>query len=266
MKILVACEESQAVTIELRNRGHEAYSCDLDDCSGGRPEWHIQQDVLPLLNGRCEFTTLNGVIHNVKGQWDMIIAFPPCTHLSRAGADKWAAKRADGRQQSAIKFVTAIYNAKCRRIAIENPIGILSTVWRKPDQIIQPYWFGHAASKPTCLWLKGLPGLNATEIVEPEWHYYYGSHAKRIKRISKWFYDLNTKSNRAKLRSKTFPNIAAAMAEQWTQPHTIFEQIDIWGNFTELKILPTKNKRTAPKRGDKIKIFPGQISVFEQLF
>ena len=268
MKILVACEESQAVTIELRKRGHEAYSCDIEECSGGRPDWHIRQDILPLLDGSCSFRTADGVGHNVTGAWDMIIAFPPCTHLTRAGADKWAEKRADGRQQAAIKFVQTIYAARCRKIAIENPIGILSTVWRKPDQIIQPYWFGHTASKPTCLWLKGLPRLRATEIVEPEWHYYFETYTQKEKRISKWFYDLNTKSNRAKLRSKTFPGIAAAMADQWTQPFTVYEQLDIWGNYNLIKSItpPKKRQRGTTKRGDKTVIFPGQVSVFDLKF
>ena len=184
MKILVACEESQAVTIELRRLGHEAYSCDIEPCSGGHPEWHLQQDVIPLLTQK----------------WDMILAFPPCTHLAVSGAKWFAAKRADGRQQNAIDFFMRFANSDCPRIAIENPVGIMSTVWKKPDQIIQPWQFGHGETKKTCLWLKGLPPLIPTEIVEG-----------REQRIWK----MPPSEDRAKNRAKTFPGIARAMAEQW---------------------------------------------------
>lgn len=184
MKILVACEESQAVTIELRRLGHEAYSCDIIPCSGGRPEWHLQQDVIPLLTQK----------------WDMILAFPPCTHLAVSGARWFAAKRADGRQQNAIDFFMRFANSDCPRIAIENPVGIMSTVWKKPDQIIQPWQFGHGETKKTCLWLKGLPPLIPTEIVEG-----------REQRIWK----MPPSEDRAKNRAKTFPGVAKAMAEQW---------------------------------------------------
>lgn len=131
MKILVACEESQAVTIELRKLGHEAYSCDIEPCSGGYPEWHLQQDVTPLL----------------KEHWDMIIAFPPCTHLAVSGAAWFEQKRKDGRQQQGIDFFMMFVNADCERIAIENPVGIMSSVYRKPDQIVQPYEYGHMEQK-----------------------------------------------------------------------------------------------------------------------
>lgn len=184
MKILVACEESQAVTIELRRLGHEACSCDIEPCSGGHPEWHLQQDVIPLLTQK----------------WDMILAFPPCTHLAASGAKWFAAKRADGRQQAAIDFFMQFANADCSKIAIENPVGIMSTVWKKPDQIIQPWQFGHGETKKTCLWLKGLPPLIPTEIVEG-----------REQRIWK----MPPSEDRAKNRAKTFPGIARAMAEQW---------------------------------------------------
>lgn len=204
MKILVACEESQAVTIELRKLGHEAYSCDIIECSGGHPEWHLQQDVIPLL----------------KEKWDMIIAFPPCTDLASSGARHFAQKRADGRQQRSIDFFMAFANADCDRIAIENPVGIMSSKWRKPDQIIQPYQFGHPVSKKTCLWLKGLPKLGKTDEVEPEiisskgksggysgasWH-----ATDENGKILAW-----NDPRTAKIRSKTFPGIAKAMAEQW---------------------------------------------------
>lgn len=184
MKILVACEESQAVTIELRRLGHEAYSCDIEPCSGGHPEWHLKQDVIPLLTQK----------------WDMILAFPPCTHLAASGARHFAEKRVDGRQQSAIDFFMKFVNTDCPRIAIENPVGIMSTVWKKPDQIIQPWQFGHGETKKTCLWLKGLPPLISTEIVEG-----------REQRIWK----MPPSEDRAKNRAKTFPGIARAMAEQW---------------------------------------------------
>lgn len=149
MKVLVACEESQAVTIELRRLGHEAYSCDIQECSGGHPEWHLQQDVIPLLSEK----------------WDMIIAFPPCTDLAVSGARWFSQKRADGRQQRSIEFFMRFANADCPKVAIENPIGIMSSEWRKPGQIIQPWMFGHGETKATCLWLKGLPKLNPTNIV-----------------------------------------------------------------------------------------------------
>ena len=146
MKILVACEESQAVTIELRRLGHEAFSCDILECSGGHPEWHLQEDVTPLL----------------KQRWDMIIAFPPCTHLAVSGAAWFEQKRKDGRQQEAIDFFMMFANADCERIAIENPVGIMSRIYKKPSQIVQPYEYGHMEQKRTCLWLKGLPSLRPT--------------------------------------------------------------------------------------------------------
>lgn len=186
MKVLVACEESQAVTIEFRKLGHEAYSCDIIDCSGGYPEWHLKQDVIPLL----------------KNSWDLIIAFPPCTDIAVSGARHFEAKRKDGRQQKSIDFFMEFTKAKCDKIAIENPIGIMSTLWRKPDQIIQPWEFGHGETKATCLWLKGLPLLIPTNIVDG-----------REQRIWK----LPPTADRAKLRSKTYPGIAKAMAEQWSE-------------------------------------------------
>ena len=204
MKILVACEESQAVTIEFRKLGHEAYSCDIEPCSGGHPEWHIQQDVVPLL----------------KEKWDMIIAFPPCTYLTVTG-NRWfnvekygdkAIKRIRDREE-AIKFFMMFANADCERIAIENPIGIMSTSWRKPDQIIQPYEFGDPYEKKTCLWLKGLPKLSPTNIVKPPPRTKFNSG----KTMPTWYAEAFRlpKEERAKLRSKTFPGIAKAMAEQW---------------------------------------------------
>lgn len=149
MRVLVACEESQAVTVEMRRLGHEAYSCDIQECSGGHPEWHLKVDALELL----------------KMKWDMLIAFPPCTDLCVSGAKWFAVKRADGRQQRSIEFFMRFAQADCPRIAIENPVGIMSSEYRKPDQIIQPWQFGHGETKATCLWLKGLPKLMPTKIV-----------------------------------------------------------------------------------------------------
>ena len=175
MKILVACEESQAVTKEFRLLGYEAYSCDIIDQSGGHPEWHIKQDVLPILNGNCSFFTTDGTEHCISGEWDMIIAFPPCTYLTVAG-NRWfnvekygdkAIQRQIEREKAA-KFFMEFINADCKRIAVENPIGVMSTYYRKPDQIIHPYQFGDPARKATCLWIKGMPILKPTKIVKPK--------------------------------------------------------------------------------------------------
>ena len=222
MKILAACEESQAVTKELRELGHEAYSCDIIECSGDHPEWHIMQDVLPLLNGNCHFTTSDGEWHRVNGKWDLIIAFPPCTYLTVTG-NRWfnverygekAIQRKKDRED-AIKFFTAFANANCEKIAIENPIGCMSTVFRKPNQIIHPYMFGDTERKATCLWLKGLPELVPTNIVEPRIIKYKNGKGTD----SPWHIETMglPPKERAKMRSKTFPGIAKAMAEQWTQ-------------------------------------------------
>ena len=220
MRVLVACEESQAVTKEFRRLGHEAYSCDIIECSGGYAEWHIMQDVIPLLNGNCEFTTTDGVTHKIDGKWDMIIAFPPCTYLTVTG-NRWlnverygekAIQRHKDREDAA-EFFMAIANADCYRIAIENPIGCMSSRWRKPDQIIQPYEYGHPCRKTTCLWLKDLPLLQPTNIVEPE-IYYYTAKNGRTKSDSRWRSQCK-KEDRAKHRSKTFSGVASAMAEQW---------------------------------------------------
>lgn len=183
MKVLVACEESQAVCKAFRAKGHAAFSCDLLPCSGGHPEWHFKQDVFEVIDSQ---------------PWDMMIAFPPCTHLAVSGA-RWFEKKQQ-QQSKAIIFFTKLTTIKCKW-AIENPIGIMSTLYRKPDQIIQPWQFGHGETKATCLWLNGLPKLQPTNIVEG-----------REQRIWK----MAPGPNRAKERSKTFPGIAAAMAEQWS--------------------------------------------------
>lgn len=220
MKVLVACEESQAVCKAFRERGHEAYSCDIAPCSGGRPEWHIMQDVIPLLNGSYRFTTMDGTEHYIAGKWDLIIAHPPCTYLTVTG-NRWFnidryGKKAIQRhkdRQGAIKFFMEFANADCQKIAIENPIGVMSSEWRKPNQIINPWWFGDAFEKKTCLWLKGLPELTPTNIVEIPPRKKFDSG----KSMPSWYAEAwhLPKEERAKLRSKTFPGIAKAMAEQW---------------------------------------------------
>ena len=154
MKILIACEESQVVTKAFRAKGHEAFSCDTQPCSGGKPDWHLQYDVSTILK------------RPLFWRWDMIIAFPPCTHLAASGARWFKEKQKDGRQQKGIDFFMTFVKAEIEKISIENPIGIMSTVWRKPDQIIQPWQFGHGETKATCLWLKGLPKLVSTNIVK----------------------------------------------------------------------------------------------------
>lgn len=202
MKILVACEESQAVTIELRKLGHEAYSCDIEPCSGGYPEWHLQQDVAPLL----------------KEKWDMILAFPPCTYLTNAGARHlWKGHELNQERYKkgleAKEFFMMFYNADCPKIAIENPTP--SRIYELPEksQVIQPWQFGHPFTKRTQLWLKGLPELKPTKIVEPERTWcpsgsYSGKHGEKHRGMFT--------RDRAKNRSKTFSGIAKAMAEQWT--------------------------------------------------
>jgi hypothetical protein len=205
MKILVACEESQAVTKAFRARGHEAYSCDILDCSGGHPEWHIQGDVLSEL----------------KKDWDMVLAFPPCTHLAVSGAAHFAAKRADGRQQEGIDFFLEFTKLDhVPRVAIENPIGIMSKIYRKPNQIIQPYQFGEDASKRTCLWLKGLPNLIETNRVQGRM--VTTPSGKVVERwanqCSNYGHDKTAPSpERSRIRSKTYSGIANAMADQWGQ-------------------------------------------------
>jgi site-specific DNA-cytosine methylase len=198
-KILIACEESQVVTTEFRNLGYEAWSCDILPTSGNRPDWHLQQDVIPLL----------------KEVWDLIIAFPPCTHLANSGAKHFAAKQADGRQQLAIDFFLAFTQANSPRIAIENPIGIMSTKYKKPSQIVQPWMFGDNYNKSTCLWLKGLPKLVATQIKLVSGNKVF----KSGKKMSEWYYATSClpHKERAKARSKTPLGLATQMAIQWSK-------------------------------------------------
>ena len=209
MKILIACEESQAVCKEMRRLGHECYSCDIIECSGGHPEWHIMQDVLPLLNGNCTFKTMDGIEHTISEKWDMIIAHPPCTYLSNAGARFLYPKGVLNEERlrkgiMAKDFFMAFYYANCEKVAIENPVPSSVYMMPKYSQSIQPYQFGHPFKKKTCLWLKGLPSLTPTSIVETP---------QSTKIAGNWF---NKGGNdRQRNRAKTFPGIAKAMAEQW---------------------------------------------------
>lgn len=209
MNVLVACEESQEVCKAFRAKGHEAYSCDIIDCSGGHPKWHIKGDALALINGNCSFMTCDGALHNISGKWDLLIAHPPCTYLSNAGARFLYPKGELNEERlaqglEAKDFFMQFYNADCDRIAVENPIP--SRVYGLPpySQTIQPYMFGHPVQKKTCLWLKGLPSLEPTNIVEKR---------QSTKIPGNWFNKGG--KERQKNRAKTFPGIAKAMAEQW---------------------------------------------------
>ena len=219
MNVLVACEESQRVCIAFRERGHNAFSYDIEPCSGGHPEWHIMQNVIPLLDGRCSFKTTDGIEHAIDGKWDLIIAHPPCTYLSNAGA-RWlysGGKLNEERYRNGLdgkEFFMAMLNADCERIAVENPIPSSIYDFPKYTQIIQPYQFGEPWSKKTCLWLKGLEPLQPTNIVTDYKPYcssgsYSGTHDPKYKGASR-------KGGSAKSRSKTFPGIAKAMAAQWS--------------------------------------------------
>jgi len=211
MKILVACEESQAITKELRALGHEAFSCDLLPCSGGHPEWHLQQDVFDV----------------IEQGWDMMIAHPPCTYLAVSGArwlyNKDGSKNEDRwrNQAEALDFVQRLMDAPIEKIAIENPVSVISSHIRKPDQIVNPWMFGDKASKTTCFWLKNLPKLEPTDIVEKGEFIEFISKKGVKKRQPKWYFDAlkeaKTPTERRTLRSKTFKGMAQAIANQWTK-------------------------------------------------
>jgi len=202
-KVLIACEESQAVTKEFRELGHKAYSCDILPCSGGHPEWHLQHDVAEIL----------------KEDWDIVIAFPPCTYLTVTG-NRWFSKEKYGDRaikrhadrKDAINFFM-LFTRAANRVAIENPVGVMSSEWRKPDQIVNPYEFGDPFEKRTCLWLVGLPKLKTTNIVKPPER----TKFKSGKTMPSWYTEAwrLPREERTKLRSKTFPGIAKAMATQW---------------------------------------------------
>jgi site-specific DNA-cytosine methylase len=223
MNVLIACEESQAVCKAFREKGHEAYSCDIIECSGGHPEWHIKQNVLPLLNGNCEFVSMTGQAHKIEGKWDLIIAHPPCTYFSNATMvnlgrkdnpnvfnEAWKTRFFENRD-NAFNFVMKIWQSDCERIAVENVVGYLSTHFRKPTQYIEPFMFGDPWKKKTCLWLKNLPPLERTNEVQPKgkWVRHYLKSGDDLKGYER------PGVHAAKERSKTFPGIAKAMAEQW---------------------------------------------------
>lgn len=225
MKVLVACEESQEVCKAFRAKGHEAYSCDIQECSGGHPEWHIKYSCSQIMWGGCEFITQSDDHHVIDGPWDLLIAHPPCTYLTVSGnawfnTDRYCTK-AKARmidRVDAIRFFMDFVVCNAKRMAIENPVGIMSNVYRKPDQIIQPYEYGHHARKATCLWLKELPLLMPTNIVDPG---YIDENGFSLGSASLYATDENGKilswndPRTAKIRSKTFPGIAKAMADQW---------------------------------------------------
>jgi hypothetical protein len=222
MNVLIACEESQAVCKAFRARGHRAFSADIQECSGGHPEWHILGDVLPLLNGNCNFILQNRERERQDGRWDLIIAHPPCTYLSNAGACRLY-KRIDGKSYleetrlnkgfDAKEFFMKFYNADCEMIAIENPVP--SKIYRlpTPSQAIQPYEYGHPYTKKTYLWLKGLPPLIPTNVVKPKGGWVCGNSEIWKKQAAQG--EVVGKEKSAKHRSKTFSGIAEAMAEQW---------------------------------------------------
>ena len=234
MKILVACEESQAVTIELRKLGHEAYSCDIEPCSGGHPEWHIQGDALKLINGNCSFVTGNGNKHKIVGRWDMLIAHPPCTYLTTCGNRAYSLKfnspekvvERYRNREDAMRFFMKFVNADCGKIAVENPQGCMNTMYRKPDSVVHPYYFAESKDdkknyyqKRTCFWLKNLhPLQRKNDLPKPEPMYICQGGKSKGKAIG-WCEGMrNTtggQKGRAAARSKTFPGIAKAMAEQW---------------------------------------------------
>ena len=210
MRIIIGCEESQEVCMAFRERGHEAYSCDIKPASGKYPEFHLQMDLFEAIN---------------RGGYEMGIIFPPCTHLAVSGAAHFEKKRADGRQQSGIDFFIKCANVPINKLSIENPIGIMSSIYRQPDQIINPFYFGDPVKKPTCLWLKNLPLLfwqkeddlfgNKTAVV-PELVTMTSAKTGRTRTYSKWEYEAScNQKERATIRSKTFPGVAKAMAEQW---------------------------------------------------
>ncbi len=217
MNVLIACEESQEVCKAFRARGHWAFSCDIQECSGGHPEWHINGDVFNVLNGNCVFETSDAIKHSINGKWDMIIAFPPCTYLSNAGACRLYPQKGQLDMErfkkglEAKEFFLKILNADCPKIAVENPVSSKAFEMPKHTQEIQPYMFGHPYTKKTRLWLKGLLPLVPTDVVEPISPYCPAGTGR--KRRDK--YGAAKRGEDAKNRAKTFPGIAKAMAEQW---------------------------------------------------
>ena len=218
MKVLVACEESQRTCTAFRERGHEAYSCDVIECSGGHPEWHIMQDVLPLINGFCEFDTMDGQHHIINTKWDLLIAFPPCTYLTNASAVRMRVKgeiqpERYAKAMEARAFFMQLYNADCPRIAIENPTPLKIVELPPYSQAIQPYEHGHPYSKRTCLWLKNLPLLVPTDVLDHHEPYVNGGCKDAHGNYRRF---QGRKERDPLTRAKTFPGVAKAMATQWT--------------------------------------------------
>ena len=226
MKVLIACECSQTVCKEFRALGHEAYSCDIEECYGGHLEWHIQGDCIEIIDGGVTFKTEDGISHSIEGAWDLIIAHPPCTYLSNAATRSHSLKgstleQINARTQKRIQaqdFFMKFANVNCKKVAIENPVGVMNTVYRKPDQIIEPYQFAKSeedtenyVTKRTCLWLKGLNELKRNDLPKPDNAKLYGTHPSGKARC----WEEMVKGDRATVRSKTFTGIAKAMAEQW---------------------------------------------------
>lgn len=221
MNVLIACEESQTVCTEFRKLGHNAFSCDIIDCSGGHPEWHIKGDCLPLLNGSCEFITTDGVKHKIEGKWDLIVAHPPCTYMTTASACRMYHKQDDISvlDEERVKqmifsrdIFIKILNADCEKICVENPTPMKIACLPNHSQVVQPYQYGHPYSKRTCLWLKGLTPLTPTNEIKPIFGSWVNGDASAYKRKGKG--NIFGKSS-AKERSKTFVGIAKAMAHQW---------------------------------------------------
>lgn len=256
MKVLIACEESQAITKEFRKLGHEAYSCDLLPCSGGHSEWHFQDDCIEVANGWFDMNevTINNNfalkfdvwsdeneyeykqhrIRQIGWNWDLMIAHPPCTYLALSG-NRWLYNKDGSKNQErwdnqakALNFVRALMDAPIKRIAIENPMSVISSQIRKPDQIVQPWMFGDKAQKSTCLWLKNLPLLKPTDIVDKgEFIEFVDKNGKK-KKQPLWYYEAlrqaKTTEERRTLRSKTFKGMAKAIAEQWSDFSNYSEQ------------------------------------------
>lgn len=225
MRVLVACECSQTVCKSFRELGHEAYSCDIEPCYGGHPEWHVLGDCIEILRGGQMFKTEDGSAHNID-KWDLIIAHPPCTYLSNAATRSHSLKGATleqinertAKRIQAQEFFMKFANVNCEKVAIENPVGVMNTVYRKPDQIIEPYQFAESeddkenyVTKRTCLWLKGLNALKTNDLQKPDNAKLYGRHPSGKARC----WEEMVKGDRATVRSKTFLGIAKAMAEQW---------------------------------------------------
>ena len=230
--VLIACEESQTVCKEFRKLGINAFSCDIIECSGGHPEWHFKQDVLQVIKNKGGILETGEELY-IDGKWDLMVAHPPCTYLAVSGArwfyhpedkdlpidkrrphPKFPNRRKD--QEDGIKFFLALANAAIDTIAVENPVGVMTKHFRKPDQIVQPYMFGDSASKTTCLWLKNLPPLKETNVVDCGEMVKFSSG----KSMPKWYSDAlkaKTPEERRKIRSKTFPGFAKAIAEQWSK-------------------------------------------------